>query len=136
MIYNDNTMPGIGIYLEYSSETYHDLENGVDIREKIKSGYYEIHGFVVYGTGKVNDLISADMTYNQIAAQVGEHDCRGVAQGTLVFGTEIEGYTVSFYFFGSSYYGFDGRIVNNTATSEVMNEVNPKLRSIAVYPKK
>ena len=52
MIYNDNTMPGIGIYLEYSSETYHDLENGVDIREKIKSGYYEIHGFVVYGTGK------------------------------------------------------------------------------------
>lgn len=136
MIYNETTMPGLAVCPSYSSGIYKDIENGVNAREKIQQGNYTYDGIAVYGSGKLSETISANMTYNQIAEQIGEFDCRGVAQETLVYSTEINDSRVSFFFTSYDNPDLSARIKNNIVSSADMKAVNPELKSIAIHKAK
>lgn len=136
MIYNEATMPGLAVCPSYSSGIYQDIENGVNVREKIQQGSYTYDGIAVYGSGKLNENISADMTYNDLATEIGDFDTQGVGQETLVYTTEMDGYKVSYYFSTYEYSGLSDRIKNGKITSADMKTVNPKINSIAIFKDK
>ena len=136
MIYNEATMPGLAVCPSYSSGIYQDIENGVNAREKIQQGSYTYDGIAVYGSGKLNENISADMTYNDLATEIGDFDTQGVGQETLVYTTEMDGYKVSYYFSTYEYSGLSDRIKNGKITSADMKAVNPKINSIAIFKDK
>ena len=127
---NEETMPGIAVAPAYSSGIYADYKNGVDIREKIKNDSYYLDGIAVYGNGKLNENISADMTYKELAAEIGDFGTHGAAQA-LCYSTEIDGYKIGFWFPADS--GLVSRAKNGKVSSEDMKKYNPKLSSIAVF---
>ena len=130
MIYNENTMPGLAVCPSYSSGIYKDIENGVNVREKIHEGAYFYDGIAIVGNGKLNDKISADMTYNELATEIGDFDAYGAAQ-TIAYSTKIDGNRVSFAFDTST--GITKYYKNGKVSSTDMKTVNPTLSSIAVY---
>lgn len=129
MIYNENTMHGLAVCPSYSSGIYKDIENGVNVREKIHEGAYYYDGIAIVGNGKLNDNISADMTYNELAAVIGDFE-PGPAAQSLRYVTEINGYSVSFWF------AADLKLKNGKVPSADMKSANPKLESIAVHKEK
>lgn len=125
MVIGKNDLPGLAFCLSYESGSYLDITNGVDVEEKVRQGNCQHRGIAVYGSGKLNEKISADMTYNELAAELGEFDTNAVGQETLVYSTEVDGYTVSFFWTS------DGLPYGNVSAAQ-MAEVNPKLNSIAI----
>lgn len=136
MIYHETTLPGLAVCPSYSSGIYQHIKDGLDVREKIQQGDYAYDGIAVYGSGKLNDKISADMTYSEVAAEIGDFDTQGVAQGTLVYSTQIDGKRVSFFFAAYENKSLEQRVQNNKVTAADMKEVDPKLASIAVFKAK
>lgn len=133
MVFNESTLPGLAVCPSYSSGIYEDVENNNNVREKIRQGSYDYQGIAVYDKGKLNDKISADMTYNELAKEIGEFNTEGVAQETLAYTTKTDGYRVSYYFSTYDYSELGSRIDNGTVSSSDMKDINPKLKSIAVF---
>ena len=135
MIYNDDTLPGIAFHPSYVSGIYKDFDENKNVVSNIKNGKYDYDGIAVYGSGKLNRNISADMTYNEVSDFVGYHDCSGVAQNTLMFTADVDGYQTAFYFSEYDNQKLNKLISNGIVSKEDMKSVNPKLSSIAVYRK-
>ena len=129
-IRKESLMRGLAFYPSYESGIYQDYDNGVNVRDKIRQGSYEYKGIAVYGNGKLNDRISANMTYLELAEEIGEFGTQGAAQA-LVYSTEINGYTVSFYFSVNDM--LNNRVKNGKVSSADMRAVNPQISSIAVF---
>ena len=91
----------------------------------------DYYGISIMDGAKLNDKISSDMTYNQIADIIGDNDGFRAGQGyNIAFGVTIDGYEVTFCFIENDYI----RNHNSDATvpSSVLRAGNPSLQSIGL----
>ena len=94
----------------------------------------DYYGISIMDGAKLNDEISSDMTYNQIADIIGDHDAFRVGRGLDInFNFKIDGYDVVFCFVENDY------IRNNnpelTVPISIMRASNPSLQSIGLRRK-
>ena len=88
-------------------------------------------GISIMDGAKLNDYISSDMSYNQIADIIGDMEGRIVAQeNNIACGAEIDGYHVTFCFIQNSY--IRSHRTSPVITSDLMREGNPSLQSIGL----
>ena len=131
-IVNENTLPGIAVHPSFNSGFYDDMNNDIDVREQIKKGSYDYNGIAVYGSRKLNENISADMTYNELAAQIGDFEMHGAGQQTLFFTTNIKSYDVTFVITTYDNEELGARLKDGKVSSADLKEINPTLHDIAV----
>lgn len=80
---------------------------------------------------KLNDSISSDMTYKELAEVIGDFDVQGVgAETTLVHHEEIDGHLVSFVVSPDN--GLYKKTTGGKITSDILREENPRLHSIGI----
>ena len=110
-IYNYNVLPGLAFATSNNNSTY--------------------YGISIMDGAKLNDIISSDMTYNELAGVIGEFEVSGVAQSVLVYNTVIDGYNVTFCFedFNGDYAKY---MINGYVPSEILHDKNPTLHSIGL----
>lgn len=88
------------------------------------------NGISIMNGAKLNDSISSDMTYNQLAAVLGDFDVYAAGQGTVFYTTTVDGYDVSFCFFTND--NLVTNMVNGNISSDVLKADNPVLHSIGL----
>ena len=137
--YNDNTLPGFAFHPE-SDAYYSELRNRkpnmeIDydsMKNNIKSGNYNFIGIAIKGDKKLNNQISADMTYTEIASVIGDFDIHCAAQGAFSYHTSINGKDVAFFFEPSDELYAVARNNKLVVSAEAMRQLNPKLEDIVV----
>ena len=128
-IYNDDTLPGLAFHP--ITEFTFQPDDLTDAKEKLKQGLYSDYtGISIMGKGRLNNAVSADMSYRELAAQLGDFEVTGFGQGTFGFFTTVDGYNVTFVFPITD--ELFERSVDGVVSSEAMNAVNPTLHSIAL----
>ena len=90
-----------------------------------------INGIVIKDGAKLNDSISSDMTYCQVADLIGDFDVRAIGgEWSLVYSTEIDGQRVIFCIQANDC--LKQISSGSIFTSDILREANPSLQSIAV----
>lgn len=93
----------------------------------------KINGIAIKDGAKLNDSISSDMTYSQIADLIGDFDVKAVGgEWSLIYSTEIDGYRVSFCIQANDY--LKQLSSHSSISSDILREADPSLQSIAVRP--
>ena len=95
------------------------------------TGNDDYYGISIMDGAYLNDKISSDMKYNQIADIIGDNEGFRAGQGNnIAFGVTIDGYEVTFCFIENDYI----RNHNSDATvpSSVLRAGNPSLQSIGL----
>ena len=109
-IYNYDVLPG------FAFETYDNYYRGISIMDG----------------AKLNDKISSDMTYNQIADEIGDMEGMLVAQeGNIACSKTVDGYSVAFCFIENDYIR-NNKDNSGKITSDVLRGGNPSLQSIGL----
>lgn len=91
----------------------------------------DYYGISIMDGAYLNDKISSDMKYNQIADIVGDMDGMLVGQGyNIACGNIVDGYSVSFCFIANEY--IEKNFGSGTIPSNVLRDVNPSLQSIGL----
>lgn len=89
-------------------------------------------GIALKDSAKLNDTISADMTYNELAAVIGDFDVQAVGGAwSLVYYTTVDGCGVSFIIEPNEYL-YQNATEGQLITSDMLKEANPNLNSIAL----
>ncbi|MCQ4022807.1 zinc ribbon domain-containing protein [Ruminococcus sp. zg-924] len=131
IMYNDKTLPGFAFYID---DAVMDYENGLNIKEKIKSGSYKNYSFLaLLDNAKLTDKIKANMTYNELTTSLGEFDCGGIAGGNdYSYYTDTLGSQTIYLFKADNTLlsSYDGGNIKK----DWLKEHNPKLHAIIVYP--
>ena len=134
MVYNETTMSGIALEVPYSIKQ--EIESGVNVREKIQRGDYDYNSIVVYDNRKLNDTISANMTYTDLTQELGDFDCKGAGgERNYFYNTEINNAKVYYYFDFYSIADFYQYTQNGIIPSVNMRTLNPKISRIEVIKK-
>ncbi len=137
MIYDVSSLPGMAFHPASKSGMSQDYDEGEDVKNNIKEGKYYYDGIALYDEGKLNQNISANMTYNEVCDIIGYFDCKAAASETLMFNTDVDGNNVTFCFTTSNDEVFsqevNKRINNGVVSKEDMKSLNPQLHSIAVF---
>ena len=102
------------------------------MKNNIKSGNYNFIGIAIKGDKKLNNQISADMTYTEIASVIGDFDIHCAAQGAFSYHTSINGKDVAFFFEPSDELYAVARNNKLVVSAEAMRQLNPKLEDIVV----
>lgn len=135
-IFNENTLPGFAFHPDEESYSYELLRSTEkdynSVKSKIKSGNYNFIGIAIRGDKKLNDQISADMTYSEIASVVGDFEIHCAAQGAFSSHTSINGKDVAFFFEPSDELYAAARNNKLTVSADTMRQLNPKLEDIVV----
>ena len=135
-IFNENTLPGFAFHPDEESYSYELLRSTEkdysSVKSKIKSGNYNFIGIAIRGDKKLNDQISADMTYSEIASVVGDFDIHCAAQGAFSSHTSINRKDVAFFFEPSDELYAAARNNKLTVSADTMRQLNPKLEDIVV----
>lgn len=109
-IYNYDVLPG------FAFEIYNDDYSGISIMDG----------------AKLTDRISSDMTYNQIADEIGDMDGMLVAQeGNIACSKTVDGYNVTFCFIENEYIR-KNKDDSGKLSSDVLRGGNPSLQSIGL----
>ncbi len=91
----------------------------------------EYYGISIMDGAYLNDSISSDMKYVQIADLIGDMDGGFVAQGNnIACNTELDGYNITFCFIGDE--ELASRSDHGMLTGELLREGNPSLQSIGL----
>lgn len=134
MVYNETTMPGIAMEVPYSIKQ--EIGSGVNVRDKIQRGDYDYNSIVVYNNGKLNDTISANMTYTDLTPELGDFDCKGAGgERNYFFISETNNAKVYYYFDFYSIADFYQYTQNGIIPSANMRILNPKISRIEVIKK-
>ena len=110
-IYNENKLPGFAFVAQEGDTSY--------------------SGISIMNGAKLNDTISSDMTYNQIADIIGDMDGFLAGQeGNIVCRGSVEGYNVTFCFIENNYIRENKS--GGQLSSALLREGNPELQSIGL----
>lgn len=94
-------------------------------------GSNEYYNIAIINGGKLNNKISSDMTYSQIADIIGDMDGMMIGQGyNLAATATVDGYTVTFCFMLNDY--LSDKIVGGKITSDEMRAGDPEIQSIGL----
>lgn len=131
IMYNDKTLPGFAFYID---DAVIDYENGLNIKEKIKSGSYKNCSFLaLIDNAKLTDKINANMTYNELTTSLGEFDCSGIAGAdTYGYYTDTVGSQTIYLFKADDYLlrSYNGGDIKK----DWLKQYNPKMCAIIIYP--
>ena len=110
-IYNENKLPGFAFVAQEGDTSY--------------------SGISIMNGAKLNDTISSDMTYNQIADNIGDMEGFLAGQeGNIVCRGSVEGYNVTFCFIENNYIRENKS--GGQLSSALLREGNPELQSIGL----
>ena len=110
-IYNENKLPGFAFVAQEGDTSY--------------------SGISIMNGAKLNDTISSDMTYNQIADIIGDMEGFLAGQeGNIVCRGSVEGYNVTFCFIENNYIRENKS--GGQLSSALLSEGNPELQSIGL----
>lgn len=110
-IYNENKLPGFAFVAQEGDTSY--------------------SGISIMNGAKLNDTISSDMTYNQIADIIGDMEGFLAGQeGNIVCRSSVEGYNVTFCFIENNYIRENKS--GGQLSSALLREGNPELQSIGL----
>ena len=110
-IYNENKLPGFAFVAQEGDTSY--------------------SGISIMNGAKLNDTISSDMTYNQIADIIGDMDGFLAGQeGNIVCRGSVNGYNVTFCFIENNYIRENKS--GGQLSSALLREGNPELQSIGL----
>lgn len=110
-IYNENKLPGFAFVAQEGDTSY--------------------SGISIMNGAKLNDSISSDMTYNQIADIIGDMDGFLAGQeGNIVCRGSVEGYNITFCFIENNYIRENKS--GGQLSSALLREGNPELQSIGL----
>lgn len=110
-IYNENKLPGFAFVAQEGDTSY--------------------SGISIMNGAKLNDTISSDMTYNQIADIIGDMNGFLAGQeGNIVCRGSAEGYNVTFCFIENNYIRENKS--GGQLSSALLREGNPELQSIGL----
>lgn len=110
-IYNENKLPGFAFVAQEGDTSY--------------------SGISIMNGAKLNDSISSDMTYNQIADIIGDMDGFLAGQeGNIVCRGSVGGYNVTFCFIENNYIRENKS--GGQLSSALLREGNPELQSIGL----
>ncbi len=110
-IYNENKLPGFAFVAQEGDTSY--------------------SGISIMNGAKLNDTISSDMTYNQIADIIGDMEGFLAGQeGNIVCRGSVEGYNVTFCFIENNYIRENKS--GGQLSSALLREGNPELQSIGL----
>lgn len=110
-IYNENKLPGFAFVAQEGDTSY--------------------SGISIMNGAKLNDTISSDMTYNQIADIIGDMDGFLAGQeGNIACRGSVEGYNVTFCFIENNYIRENKS--GGQLSSALLREGNPELQSIGL----
>lgn len=136
-LFNSDILPGMSFYTtaKIAQETHYGTATSAEedeIRASIKNGDISLSSIRLTSDSKLDDNISANMTYKELTKYLGEFDCVWM-DGALhpvvydVYNSDGE-IKVSFVFSNK----------NNLSKTEIdaksMKSANPKLEHIVVYP--
>ena len=110
-IYNENKLPGFAFVAQEGDTSY--------------------SGISIMNGAKLNDTISSDMTYNQIADIIGDMEGFLAGQeGNIVCRGSVKGYNVTFCFIENNYIRENKS--GGQLSSALLREGNPELQSIGL----
>ena len=110
-IYNENKLPGFAFVAQEGDTSY--------------------SGISIMNGAKLNDTISSDMTYNQIADIIGDMEGFLAGQeGNIVCRGSVEGYNVTFCFIENNYIRENKS--GGQLSSALLRGGNPELQSIGL----
>ena len=110
-IYNENKLPGFAFVAQEGDTSY--------------------SGISIMNGAKLNDTISSDMTYNQIADIIGDMDGFLAGQeGNIMCRSSVDGYNVTFCFIENNYIRENKS--GGQLSSALLREGNPELQSIGL----
>ena len=110
-IYNENKLPGFAFVAQEGDTSY--------------------SGISIMNGAKLNDTISSDMTYNQIADIIGDMEGFLAGQeGNIVCRGSVNGYNVTFCFIENNYIRENKS--GGQLSSALLREGNPELQSIGL----
>ena len=113
--HNDNILPGFA-FTSGSGSSH--------------SGYC----IAITNGAKLNDSISSDMTYNEIADVIGDFDVQAIGgEWSLIHYADIDGYSVAFCVKANDY--LKQNMTGGHASRELLRAANPKLKSIGIRTK-
>lgn len=119
-ITNSETLPNYSFFLkDCNVDTTVNTEN---IKTDISAGKYELEFIKVFGEGKLDVNISADMSYNELTKYFGEFSCK--AHANYIYYKLPDGSGTSLNF----------PMGSGAVNAEELKVANPKLRSIMAYP--
>ena len=110
-IYNENKLPGFAFVAQEGDTSY--------------------SGISIMNGAKLNDTISSDMTYNQIADIIGDMEGFLAGQeGNIVCRGSVNGYNVTFCFIENNYIRENKS--GGQLSSALLREGNPEIQSIGL----
>lgn len=110
-IYNENKLPGFAFVAQEGDTSY--------------------SGISIMNGAKLNDTISANMTYNQIADTIGDMDGFLAGQeGNIACRGSVDGYNITFCFIENNYIRENKS--GGQLPSDLLREGNPELQSIGL----
>lgn len=110
-IYNENKLPGFAFVAQEGDTSY--------------------SGISIMNGAKLNDTISSDMTYNQIADIIGDMDGFLAGQeGNIACSGSVNGYNITFCFIENNYIRENKS--GGQLSSALLREGNPGLQSIGL----
>ena len=115
--YNDDVLPGFFF---------------TDCRGE--SGDFNTNEFAIAmkNGAKLNDTISSDMTYNELASVIGDFDVQAIGGAwSLCYSTTIEGRRITFIVEPNDYL-YQNAVEGQLIPSDMLREANPNLQSIAL----
>ena len=122
-IYNEEKLPGMHFYL--GGDSFYDENHGGVKLDDIKNGKYPLNTIRIFGTGKLDENVSADMSYNDLTKYFGDFECQiaqflggSVCDEKLMFRFDSTGFSPD----------------NPDIGVEELKEKNPKLNDIVVFP--
>ena len=131
VICNPGTLPGYQFVVK--GVTYDAFEsNQTTVTQDIKDGKYDIQFIYFSGSFKLDENISADMSYKDLTNFYGEFGCliAGGAGNAVYSKTDAEqNVNITFEFDGDLIQYADGGEIN----AETMKAVNPKIKEIMLY---
>lgn len=136
--YNLDKLPGF-VFSPQGLIYYPDETDLNDVKNDILSGDYETLSFIaVIDNGKVNDLFSANMTYNEISGVTGNYSTQPPAGQGLIkqdlsaFCNNCSHATVTYETSSEAMKHMDSKTGYDPA---FLKQENPKVDNITVYPK-
>lgn len=131
-IYNENVFPGMMFTPNLTfTPDYNDLSRA--ITPLLNGEYNNYRGITVRGKAKLNDTISADMTYNQLAKLLGDFDMGGFAQESFAHKTNIDGHTVVIVL-RNQHGNLDQYLQGDSILhADTLHQLNPLFESFALF---
>ncbi len=132
-MYNDTALPGFAFYPDTTFEAKRDKLDEAK-QQLLNKKYKDYIGISLTGSAKLNDTITASMSYNELAAILGDFDVKGAGQETYTYATKIDGYQVYYVFHNSP--ELEKYYKNDKITAADLKKVNPPLHSIGLQHSK